>query len=89
MKRYKLVRIVDGRFYSANTRKDYGFSPNELEYTVGKVTEAANLGIACYKRLEDVRKWDHLDETMRFHKGKPIAILEVEPMGEFIREADR
>lgn len=85
IKRYKLVRIVDGRFFSANT-----LPPRmELEYIVGRTTRATGLGVACYKRLEDAKAPRHLRETMGcFNKGKPIAILEVEPVGEADSGAD-
>ncbi len=76
MKRYKLVRIIRGKFRSANTRW------NPLKYVVGEVTSAPDLGIACYKRLKDVKRWGHIDETMNgFNGGKRVAILEVKPLG--------
>lgn len=83
MKRYKLVRIVDGRFLSANT------VCNPLTYTVGEITETRGIGIACYKKLKCVRVYKHISETMNaFNRGNPVAILEVESIGRHIPKAD-
>lgn len=85
MKRYKLTRVVDGRFFSANTP-----SPTEqLEYVVGEITKAGGLGIACYKDLGKVITYNHISETMdSFNAGNPVAILEVESIGRHISKAD-
>ena len=77
MKRYKLVRIIDGEFFSANTIE------NPILYKVGEVAGAEDKGIACYKSLKSVDKPSHIEETRySFNGGNPIAILEVEPRSE-------
>lgn len=84
MKRYKLVRIIHGRFFSANTPK-YGC----LEYIVGKVTGTPYKGIACYKLLRYAKIFRIIDETMNsFNDGRPVAILEVKPVGKAIPKVD-
>lgn len=83
MKRYKLVRIVDGEFHSANTPWE------PLTYTIGEVTSAPNLGIACYKTLEYADRPNHIRETqLSFNDGNPIAILEVKSIGRHIPKPD-
>ena len=76
MKKYKLVRVINGKYFSANTTR----SP--IEYRIGEIATVDGRGIACYKRLGDVNKWEHLDETSRGFNGKePVAILRVVPIG--------
>ena len=85
MKRYKLVRVVEDKFYSANT---IGY--RKLEYKVGNITSADGDGIACYKLLKYPKEQRHIRETMHsFNDDKPVAILEVEPLGKAIHLADR
>lgn len=95
MKRYKLVRIVGDRFFSANTLGDnmniqYG-GGNMLEYKLGEVTACPGCpkGVACYKKLSYADAPNHITETMySFNNGEPVAILEVEPIGRFIPNVD-
>ncbi len=85
MKRYKLVRIVEGEFHSANTEMGYG----GLKYKVGHTTKAKGRGIACYKTLSYVDRPNHIRETMdSFNGGNPIAILEVKSIGNHTLRAD-
>lgn len=76
MKRYKLVRIINGKYFSANTKD------NPIRYEVGEIAKNRNLGIACYKTVKSTVARDHINETRySFNNGNPIAILEVEPIG--------
>ena len=76
MKRYKLVRIINDKFYSANTT----YRP--LKYVIGKITSAKPPGLACYKLLKNAKVQENIKETMqRFNGGEPVAILEVRPIG--------
>ena len=82
MKRYKLVRIRDNKYISANTR----YSP--LIYEVGEITTTPGKGVACYKSMEYADTFEHIQETMTFFNyGEPIAILEVEPIGRTVWRA--
>jgi len=81
-KRYKLVRICNDKFLSANSYSFAPFYPVTLEYKVGEVTECEHQGVACYKTLKYADVKDHIDETMKtFNKGNPIAVIELEPVG--------
>lgn len=85
MRRFKLVRIVDGgRYVSANTTDE-----SMLEYKVGEVTSAPQKGVACYKQLRYAVSPHHTRETSGFFNGgRPVAILEVEPIGKSIPKVD-
>ncbi|KKK57599.1 hypothetical protein LCGC14_3052870, partial [marine sediment metagenome] len=81
-RRFKLVRICDGKYLSANQREITPTPPNCLEYKVGEVTRVGGMGIACYKTLAYADKTNHIKETRHhFNGGDPIAIIELEPIG--------
>ena len=82
MIRYKLVRIINGHYLSANQKATAPIPDQCLEYVVGRVTRTGGMGVACYKELSDAITPDHIGETMRFfNNGKPIALLKLEPIG--------
>ena len=89
-KRYKLVRICNGKYLSANARGTKPAQSNEegilrfdvLQYKVGKTTRCPSRGVACYKELRFANTPAHIHETQHhFNQDKPIAILELEPIG--------
>ena len=81
-RKFKLVRICEEKYLSANADDSVPRPPFCLEYKVGEVTETIGLGIACYKTLKCANTSDHIRETMSsFNRGKPIAIIELEPIG--------
>ncbi len=89
MKRYKLARIVDGRFLSANQGETWPVGERCLEYRVGEIVSASNKGIACYKRKEDALKEHHIKETRdSFNSGNPIALLTLKPIGRVVYKAE-
>uniref|UniRef100_A0A6M3LFF7 Uncharacterized protein n=1 Tax=viral metagenome TaxID=1070528 RepID=A0A6M3LFF7_9ZZZZ len=80
--RYKLARIVNGKYLSANQREREPYPPYCLEYEVGEVVEAPNKGIACYKRRKNALTPLHIAETSDyFNNGEPIALLKLEAIG--------
>lgn len=82
MIRYKLVRIVGGRYLSANQAEDEPRGISCLEYRVGEITKVLGLGVACYKRKKDALKPGHIRETQKaFNGGRPIALLRLRPIG--------
>ena len=88
MIRYKLARIVDGRYLSANQQDDLPVANRCLEYKVGAVVGVGGKGIACYKKRENALKPHHIDETRgHFNCGKPIALLELKPSGKPVFKA--
>jgi len=88
MRRYKLVRLVNGQMLSANQYEIKPIPNVCLEYKVGEVTSCDNKGVACYKRLKDANKPKHIDETQHFfNNDKPIAIIIVEPIGRSVFRA--
>lgn len=90
MIRYKLVRIVDGHFLSANSVKRDIYHLFCYEYKVGKITEIPYIGVACYKRLCDANKAHHINEAMySFNSGNPVAILRVQSFGRPVFRDDR
>ena len=89
MTRYKLVRIVDGRYLSANQRDEKPVRNYCLEYKVGKSTAVGGMGVACYKKRENALTPEHVAETRgHFNCGKPIALLELKPSGRTVFKAD-
>ena len=82
MTRYKLARIVNGKYLSANqgaTDPDGTFC---LEYRVGEITSTGGVGVACYKKKENALTDDHIRETRNgFNDGKPITLLTLRPIG--------
>lgn len=83
MVRYKLVRIVGGRYLSANQEDLEPQTPFCFEYKVGEVTKIEGyFGVACYKRKKDAVTPAHIKETRYyFNKGDPIALLSIKPLG--------
>ena len=82
MIRYKLVRIINGHYLSANQKAIVPIPDQCLEYVVGWVTRTGSMGVAGYKELSDALTPGHIGETMRFNRGKPIALLKLEPIGD-------
>lgn len=88
MVRYKLVRIVNRRYLSANQYAQESDGVNCLEYVVGKETSAKR-GVACYKAESNATVLHHILETRDyFNKGKPIALLKLESIGRCIPYPD-
>lgn len=83
MKRYKLVRIVNERYFSANTTDN-----RCIEYKIGEMAQASGKGMACYKTIKYATHPHNLREAMFFNGGKPVAVLVVEPTARAIPEAD-
>lgn len=81
--RYKLARVCNGKYLSANQNEFRPVRNRCLEYKVGEVTECGNTeGVACYKTLKDCDKKVHIEETMMsFNGGGPIVILKLKPIG--------
>lgn len=83
--KFKLVRICEGKYLSANASDTVPRPPFCLEYKVGEVTEVDSLGIACYKTLEQASRSNHISETMdAFNGGKAIAVIALEPIGKSV-----
>ena len=82
MTRYKLVRIVDGRYLSANTMEREPDGDSCLEYKVGEKTSVKDMGVACYKKKENALVPKHIKETQHYwNGGDPIALLKLKPIG--------
>ena len=83
MKKYKLVRVINGKYFSANTI----CAP--IEYRIGEIAAVDGRGIACYKRLADVDRWKHLKETSDYFNNRGlVAILWVVPIGRTVFRAE-
>ena len=83
MRRYKLARIVNGQYLSANQCLFKADGKHCLEYIVGQTTSIDNeIGIACYKTKRNALKRDHIGETKDYNNGKPIALLTLQTTDE-------
>ncbi len=87
MDRYKLARVVDGMYLSANNEAERPwpkatiFADSCLEYKVGEVTTAKGKGVACYAKREDAMRLAHRQEAQGFNHGMPIVLLTLRPIG--------